>query len=538
MPLFGIAVQFAISYAVMFAAFLHCVSSTFTYPNNSRPAVEVEVVAFGAVTGTRSQTSLAVLGPTFSLAVEDLQRKYNKSLHFTYSESGARTCLTVVDKPSEFLADYYYRREKAGKVFVFVYGGGEMPGYPCRNDDFSTAAVLSLIGFWNALVLNTMIGIDLTSSNRLPMLSTVLSLPQSPAETHVSVILTLLRFYAWKTIFIVQDKSPGDPRKLRYGYSFMDRVGQLMLAEPKRTLGLPIYHDMWSDDDQSCVTTLFKFRSVSRVMLFGGSEGIRKLMLTAHSRNMTDGSYVYITLDLWPEVPNQFWTSWYRQNVTDPFEVSAATDAFRSVLTISRFYDGDFLKQNRSMDLFREFRRRTNTMYNITRDEFTPEVMQEAWEDGADLSDGRGLRRRLLNRTIPTEFDKVYIDSYGQRIPDFSVASFSPGNLDRTVFLLQRGGSTLMEPVIPHPDAWPGVWPVPDEPVCGYQGDKCGVSQAFNVGGLSGGLVAFLVALMAGVCLFVLRYSRQQNFATSWSQWYIEDLQYREFPVSVDSTSY
>ncbi|OQV17936.1 hypothetical protein BV898_08063 [Hypsibius exemplaris] len=405
--------------------------------NTSRPAVEVEIVAFGAVTGTRSRTSLAVLGPTYSLAVEDLQRKYNKSLHFTYSESGARTCLTVVDKPSELLADYYYRRKKQGKVFVFVYGGGEMPGFRCAHGDFSTAAVLSLPSFWNFLTLNTLSGIDLTGSSRLPMLSTVLSLPQSPIRKYVNVILTLLRQYSWKTLFIVQDLSPGDPSKFSNTYGYMDDAGRSMLAEEP---GLPVYfHVMASDDNKSCADTLTKFRSVSRVMLFGGAEGIRKLV-------------VYITLDLWPEVPNQFWTSWYRPNVTDPSEASTAAEAFSSVLTISQFYDGDFLKKKRSMDLFREFRRRTNTMYNITADEFSRdpapifgnlvgsynalmivgEIIQQAWEEGADLSDGRGLRRRLLNRTIPTEFDKVYIDSYGQRVPDFVVSSFSPGRLERT----------------------------------------------------------------------------------------------------------
>ncbi|OQV17933.1 hypothetical protein BV898_08061 [Hypsibius exemplaris] len=489
----------------------------------SRPtAVEVEVVAFGAVTGTRSRTSLAVLGPTYSLAVEDLQRKYNESLHFTYSEPGARTCLTVVSKSSEFLADYYYRQERPGKVFVFVHGGGEMPGFPCSNGDFPTAAVLSLTSFWNSLTLNTITGIDLTRENLLPMLSTVLSLAQNPAEKHVNVIVSLLRQYAWKTIFIVHDKISGNPQDIfvqSYG-PMMKQVGLLMLAAPRNELGVPTFHEMRSNDDDSCSDTLAKFQSVSRVMLFGGSEGIRKLM------NMTDGSYVYITVDMWPEAPNQFWSSWYRPDITDHTEVSAATEAFRSVLTISRYYDGDFLKTNRSMDLFREFRRRTNTMYNITADEFTPdpapiignligsynalmivgETIQKAWEDGDDLTDGRGLRRRLLNRTISTEFDRVYIDSYGQRIPDFSVSSFSPGSLDRTVFLLYRGGSPFLEPLILRPVSWPGIWPVPNEPVCGYRGDKCGISQLSNLGGLAGGVVTSLLLVMIAGCLLFVRY--------------------------------
>lgn len=98
------------------------------------PRVEVDIAFFG-YPGTELHTfqghsQYSVSGPSYEVAVEHLQRRYNATFHFNYLNSGAHTCLNVVQEPGDVLADFYYRRRVSGgpsRVVGFVNPGWE-PG--------------------------------------------------------------------------------------------------------------------------------------------------------------------------------------------------------------------------------------------------------------------------------------------------------------------------------------------------------------------------------------------------------------------------
>ena len=105
---------------------------TLTVYGETRPRVEVDIVFFGypgadSHTFAPGHSQYSISGPSYELAVEELQRRYNDTFQFNFIHSSAHTCLNVVQEPNDVLAAFYYRQWRADKVMGFVNPGWE-PG--------------------------------------------------------------------------------------------------------------------------------------------------------------------------------------------------------------------------------------------------------------------------------------------------------------------------------------------------------------------------------------------------------------------------
>ena len=90
------------------------------------PRMEVMVVAFGW-TGPMALTTLSRSTPIYELAVNDLARRYNGSLRFSYTLVPGRICLRAAQREEDVLAKGYYELRRPNRVLVFISPGFE-PG--------------------------------------------------------------------------------------------------------------------------------------------------------------------------------------------------------------------------------------------------------------------------------------------------------------------------------------------------------------------------------------------------------------------------
>ena len=93
-----------------------------------RSQMEVLVVAFGG-TGEFSLATLSRSTPIYELAVNDLARKYNGSLRFSYTLVPGRNCLRAAQREEEVLAKWYYKLRRPNRVLVFISPGSEQGTY-------------------------------------------------------------------------------------------------------------------------------------------------------------------------------------------------------------------------------------------------------------------------------------------------------------------------------------------------------------------------------------------------------------------------
>ena len=96
---------------------------------SSRQPIEVHIVSFGIPGGNvfESIPQLTISGPSYSLAADELNRRYNQTFHFTYVNSGSASCLSSprLQHSVDVLADFYYKAWRPGRIFLFVVPGVE-----------------------------------------------------------------------------------------------------------------------------------------------------------------------------------------------------------------------------------------------------------------------------------------------------------------------------------------------------------------------------------------------------------------------------
>ena len=86
--------------------------------------IDVLIVSFGYPGGRVFEfvPQLTVSGPPYSLAVDELNRRYNRTFNFTYVNAGSPSCLSAkgLEKPTDVLADFYYKIIRPKRIVLFV----------------------------------------------------------------------------------------------------------------------------------------------------------------------------------------------------------------------------------------------------------------------------------------------------------------------------------------------------------------------------------------------------------------------------------
>ncbi|OWA50154.1 hypothetical protein BV898_14679 [Hypsibius exemplaris] len=209
-----------------------------------------------------------------------------------------------------------------------------------------------------------------------------------------------------------------------------------------------------------------------------------------------------------------------------------ARKAFQSVLLVQSAESNDDETSNKTnsfastKNLALEFRRRSLAKYNATYapgndwtttilDSYTDvlligQVLNETWANGQNITNGRGLADRFLNRTFLTpESGSVLFDANGVRQALLTIAHYDAVHDIRQPFLVRSNSGRQFLRRIGKDIDWPGgQFPPPSVPVCGFRG-ICNVSTTTKI--IAGSVtMILLVLLVAGA--FWVRWFRQHIF--------------------------
>ncbi|XP_052230204.1 atrial natriuretic peptide receptor 1-like isoform X2 [Dreissena polymorpha] len=219
----------------------------------------------------------------------------------------------------------------------------------------------------------------------------------------------------------------------------------------------------------------------SRVMIFFCTAAtFRSFMYQAHKLGYTKGSYVFITLELFPD-PG--WLGEYQKFLTNNAEKDeAVTKAYESVLILSL----SKLQGPIYEEFAAEVKKRALASYDITIESvsyyvtsfydaamYLAHAYKRMAEKGGNIKDGMAIAKYFWNSSYPGLLGEVAVSAIGDRDADFELLDMmSP--TDRTFQTVGRFMGVLLE-YSPLPNVsivWPNGLP-PDEPPCGFVGDKC-----------------------------------------------------------------
>ncbi|OQV18899.1 hypothetical protein BV898_06961 [Hypsibius exemplaris] len=484
-------------------------------------APKISIVVYGRV-ASQGVTSLSITEPPFEVAFERIKEELGDRYDLSYIQTTAFPCLSALpsyDNGADNLAWWYNKRHQVNHSFIFLTPGGS--GVLC---DASDGSVHSLADNWNTLAFNTVSGLEIQA--RIPPFSTSFSFTSVGATGYIENALALAAYYKWSSIFTLWDESSVPSfRALALG---LDKG-------LRRTTILREFCSIKSTPSFDFTQTLWAFGNVSRVMFYyGHAAQLRRLLITAATFNMIGEQYVYVATEMMPAPSLYGNLSWYKGDADD----EVARRAFESVLILQSL---DAASQTNKTQRYRgellvEFRKRSLLKYNTT---YAPgndlatvlldgyitvllvgQVLHEALENHDDLSDGRGLASRLLNRTFNTaDFGEIFVDKNGQRKSSQAVAYFDVVRNVRQIFLVQYASSPGSLKPVNEQIPWPrGAWPSLPRLICGYRGDTCPTSRSPGV--WIGSTTGVCVAIILCSCV-LLRWMKQ--FPSGWeSSWLLE----------------
>ncbi|KAJ8036200.1 Atrial natriuretic peptide receptor 1 [Holothuria leucospilota] len=147
-------------------------------------------------------------------------------------------------------------------------------------------------------------------------------------------------------------------------------------------------------------------------------------------------------------------------------------------------------------------------------------ALSESLEDpNSDPRNGTDLSLRMWNRTFRGIAGNVTIDEHGDRDSDYSLKEMT--DIENGVFEVVGifdSASQKFEMLKGKKIDWPGDIVPPDEPVCGFRGEKCSDEQdkTFMIYSMAG--MAFMLVLFVIIIVYVYRkYTYEKELAnTSW----------------------
>ncbi|XP_063051311.1 atrial natriuretic peptide receptor 3 isoform X2 [Engraulis encrasicolus] len=160
---------------------------------------------------------------------------------------------------------------------------------------------------------------------------------------------------------------------------------------------------------------------------------VREIMLAAHRRKMTNGSYIFFNIDLFNSTDYGLEGSWKRGDKYDK-EARAAYSALNTV-TLLRTVKPEF--ENFTIELKKSVQRpgvrdcKDCDNVNMFMEGFHDALLlyaialHEAKKNGYSKKDGHEITRHMWNRTFEGIAGQVSIDTNGDREGDFSVMSMT-----------------------------------------------------------------------------------------------------------------
>ncbi|XP_055330069.1 atrial natriuretic peptide receptor 1-like [Paramacrobiotus metropolitanus] len=426
--------------------------------------------------GDKTPTSLTFVGPVMTKGEEDLA-PYKDVLNITrvllYSRN-VTTCDEMSLKAT-FWATRYYYREANGNPVMGIFG----PGCPSV-----ALSIAPLARAWNKQMLATTRGTDYTFSNkkRFPTLTNFSPFIDWGLEVFMH---RLLDHFSYSTVGILCDDANDylsiyipmcsnlfDTMRLTYNFS-----------------ASRFYVN--ATDENNVKHYLEEIRSAARVVIIiAHGDRIRPIMLAAFDKQMTEGDYVYFTVELFPSARYFGSIAWDTGNI-DKRDADARI-AFRSLFKIS-LRSPDATPEY--LNVTDEIKRRSKITFDYTYaagEEVNPfamayyyalaiygQVLNQAIAFGMNPNDGVSMSRLIWNRTFTVLGQDITLNANGDRDMDWALNQM---DIETGIFMpvLEFSAKRNALEVSRDPESHSFrkiVWyksdsPPPNEPKCGYRGIK------------------------------------------------------------------
>ncbi|OQV14010.1 putative Atrial natriuretic peptide receptor 3 [Hypsibius exemplaris] len=428
--------------------------------------------------------------------MERLRKLYAGVFNLSHTflvEPGLTDCDQFRDEVSNTVGRYVNQRNGPPSLTAFL-------GTGCHE----AVVTNDLAREWNYLMI-TSVAAERSTSDRV-LSPTWISTTISSMENYLHLYLNLLREYRWTSIFIALDQN-----SLPLFPAVADTLYGALYASSHFSVTKWTFNSakMVSEDYQAI---LEKFRRVSRICLFlGHGEPLRQLLIQAQVRNMTNGEFVYIGLEIFRDSSAFGSYSWKYGDDND----KVTRQAYRSLLMLGMLEE----ELTASLDvpvntwpcLSRERYNLTDPYYHKVNPYLIGlyesfmifgMVLNETLSSGLlriDELSGKRLADRILNRTFVTDLGKLYIDGSGLRRVDLAVSDLNFATGEWEVVALQRGEGwdwRLLR-TIDWGNGSPD--PPPNRPFCGYLNDD---PKCFTEGGVANTAMGIGIAVAIVLSVF------------------------------------
>ncbi|XP_071824876.1 atrial natriuretic peptide receptor 1-like isoform X7 [Apostichopus japonicus] len=230
----------------------------------------------------------------------------------------------------------------------------------------------------------------------------------------------------------------------------------------------------------------------SRVIIVAlRGEQVREIMIEAHKMGLTNGDYVFISIE---PFRNSYYFGNQEWKQEDEYD-NIAKEAYESLLTIRLFEPNT----KEYFDFQDELRRREQEIYNRTRRSPTDRnffanafydavilyslAVNETLAEGGDIRDGYAMTRKMWNRTFEGISGSVTINANGDRDANYVLWDMTDTENGTFHEIFDYYGTTdvLVASAVNKP-VWAGgrTEPPPDAPFCGFQNENPACQEEYS----------------------------------------------------------
>ncbi|XP_055345446.1 uncharacterized protein LOC129593253 [Paramacrobiotus metropolitanus] len=274
-----------------------------------RSELSVEVLSVVNVRPDGTMGRLALVGPAVDVAIEEINKRYSGQLSMrqTYLyNNGSASCSDLKAVETQLLAAYFYSPQRqVANVTALIYPG-------CFDERTQMAWMT------NELDLLTVYG-GAQNSTRLPQ---VIAAAYTNSGPYGRLTLAMLKMYRWTDVYVIYDIA------LSQFATYAKASAALLAFYGVKSTLVPVMCHV----NVTFTEVLRDFRSRSRVLIFSASlDHLRKLLIDASALNMTNGEYVYYTVNTGADIAIYGQLQWQKNDSND--EVRLCGDGNRDSLT-------------------------------------------------------------------------------------------------------------------------------------------------------------------------------------------------------------
>ncbi|XP_055351616.1 atrial natriuretic peptide receptor 1-like [Paramacrobiotus metropolitanus] len=429
-------------------------------------AVTISIISVGNYYST-SISSFPYVGPALDMGLETLRTTFEhfskRRVIFDHTYVYGKqyhTCESVTDNVDHFVAEYYYNRESTPNMTAFI-----APGCTERIN------LAKLVQGWNCFMM--------VGGNGEPVFRDKALFPnlvlagENAIQSYVNFFSTLLHRFHWKDVYIVLNKS----------------------AKPFHTLLAPSLHGFLRTQKDISVTfsktgndtreeklpkLLENIKISARVVIYLGlASDLRNFLLLAQSYGMANGDYAYFAVEPFKhkDYGNISWQYY------DGYDEAAQT-AYKSLFVITAASDNSNVSER--LAFYKELKFRSKRDYNFSYADgeqpnpfvvasfesllmFGNVLLERLNETGFDLADGSAFASEFWNRSFVLPYSgNVQFDDVGERQTNLVMQQFMNNSTDVTDILIFN--DTTSEIHFLSNIQWNSVWPIKNEPECGFLG--------------------------------------------------------------------